>query len=317
MSLLQDAANYEEQHWRNRLGGWRQQAARDYLAQIGKVTALIVLTVLLLDGARRDISHGTASVAAFTPASTLQTASGKSAPAPSFIGQSLSLGDTLTTDMMGSATLAFPDGSVVQVEPNSQLRLLQSDSFRNGVRLRQFQLLQGSALVYGPSALQTSFLTSSGKTLRRAGSFHIDSKHGISVNNGSSVTRFAVRPGTLVGIERAVWWPLDTLLGKLGIMGAGTILTTDSQRRATAREVARALQKALISNTSIPAGDAVALDAFGLRDELQTQAQRVIRGPYLTVRRTGAHFVATLTVRDSVGTTLTLTESQVTESTKN
>lgn len=317
MSLLQDAANYEEQHWRNRLGGWRQQAARDYLAQIGKVTALIIVTILLLDGARRDISHGSATVVAFTPSSTLQTASGKSAPAPSFIGQSLGIGDTLTTDTIGSATLAFPDGTVVQLEPQSQLRLLQSDAFRDGTGQRQFQLVQGSALVYAPSHFTTGFVTGAGKVFQKAGSFHIHAERGISVESGSSLGRYAVKQGSLAGLERVVWWPLDTLLSKLGIMGAGTLLTTDSQRRDTCREVAHELQKALISNTAIPSGEGVSIESLGLRPEVQAQAQRSLIGPYLALSRTGAHFTARFTARDSSRTVFTVTESQIQVSTKN
>ena len=312
MSLLQDAARYEEQHWRNRLSGWRRQAARDYLGQLGKVVGLLVLSLLLLDGARRDVSHGFASVVAVTGGATLQTASGKSAPAPSFVGQSYSLGDTLATDGTGTVIVAFPDGSVVQLGPLSQLRLSQSDAFRNGRRLRHFQLMSGSALTYGSSDLTTSFtVPGSDKTAQKNGGFAFDTRRGFSPSSPSALGRYAAKPGFLVGLERVAWWPLDTLLGQLGIMGSGTLLTTDNQRRDACSTTCVALQQALRNMPSLPVNEPLALETFGLTADELSAAQRVVAGPTVLIEQAGANFIAVVRARDSAGTVFKITPQGV------
>lgn len=308
MSLLQDAARYEEQHWRNRLSGWRRQAARDYLGQLGKIVGLLVLSLLLLDGARRDVSHGFASVVAVTGGVTLQTASGKSAPAPSFVGQSYSLGDTLVTDGTGTVTVAFPDGSIVHLSPLSQLRLSQSDAFRNGRRLRHFQLTSGSALLYGSADLTTSLVVpGSDKTAKKKGGFAFDARQGFSPGSPSALGRYAAKPGFLVGLERVAWWPLDTLLGQLGIMGSGTLLTTENQRRDACRTTCVALQKALRTMPSLPINEPLALETFGLTADELSAAQKAVAGPSVLIEQAGANFIAVVRARDSVSTVFKVT----------
>ena len=202
MSLLQDAAAYEERHWSNYLTRIRSQAARDYLSQIG--------AWLPWSCSRPCYSMVPAAISGMPRApwwpsvagAALQTASGKSAP--SFKGQSFGPGDSLTTDATGSVTLTFLDGSVVQLAPNSQLRLTQSDSFRNGQQRRQFQLASGSALVYGPANLETRFATPHGATAVKKGSFAFAVSRGVSVDSGTSLVRYAVQPGALARVERAV-----------------------------------------------------------------------------------------------------------------
>ena len=314
MSLLQDAANFEEQHWRNRLSGWRRQAARDYLGQLGKVAGLLSLSILMLDGARRDISHGSASVVAVTGGATLQTGSGKSAPAPSFVGQSYSLGDTLVTDVTGSVTLAFADGSVVRLGPQSQLRLSQSDAFRNGRRMRHFQLPFGSVLVYGPNDLATGFVVpGSEKTVQKKGGFAFDTRHGYTVGSPSSLAHFAPRTGFLAGIERVIWWPLDTLLGKLGIMGRGTLFTTDSQRRRACRTACVTLQRALGASAGLAIGQPLPLESFNLAAEDLSAAKKAIAGPTVVIEQAGPNFLARVRARDSAGTVFKITPQGVQE----
>ncbi|WP_395141276.1 FecR domain-containing protein [Armatimonas sp.] len=312
MSLLQDAARYEEQHWRNRLSGWCRQAARDYLGQLGKVVGLLVLSILLLDGARRDVSHGFASVVAVTGGATLQTARGKSAPAPSFVGQSYSLGDTLVTDGTGTVTVVFPDGSVVQLSPQSQLRLSQSDAFRNGRRLRHFELTSGSALVYGSADLATRFVVpGSDKTAQKNGGFAFDVRRGLSPGSPSALARYAAKPGFLVGLERVAWWPLDTLLGQLGIMGSGTLLTTDNQRRDACRRVCLDIHKALSGASNLPTGQPLPLEMFGLSAEPQSTGKSAIAGPNVILTQAGGNFIALVRARDSVGTVFKITSQGV------
>ena len=310
MSLLQEAAEYEERHWSNYLTRLRSQAARDYLSQIGRVLLLILLAALLLDGARRDMAYGAASVVAFTPGSALQTASGKSAP--SFIGQSFAQGDTLSTDTTGSVTLAFLDGCVVRLSPGSQLRLTQSDAFRNGRRRRQFELTSGSALVYAPNHLETRFATPTGVRGMKGGSFRFDSQRGVLPDGASAITRYAHKPGLFVRIERAVWWPLDFVLSKVGIMGAGTLVKTDSQRRDDAHTACVALQRALISHTAtLPVGKELPLEQSGLTGDALKQAQSSLAGPSFILAPGGGGFVATVTARDSAATDFTVTPSRI------
>ncbi len=312
MSLLQDAAEYEERHWGNYLTCMRGQAARDYLSQVGKVLLLILLAVLLLDGARRDLSHGSASVVAFTPGATLQTLKGKSAP--SFIGQSFNLGATLATDTTGTVTLAFFDGSVIQLSPGSQLRLTQSDAFRNGQRRRLFELTSGSALVYAPPTLETHFATPAGLSGTKSGSFRFDSQQGVLPDGASALTRYTTKPGLFVRLEKAVWWPLDFVLGKVGIMGAGTLLKTDSQRRDDANTASRALQRALIQNTvALPMGRELSLEQSGLSGDALKQAQSALAGPIFVLTPGGGGFVARVMARDSAATVFTITATRVEE----
>jgi hypothetical protein len=310
MSLLQDAAEYEKNHWNNYLTRIRSQSARDYLSQVGKVIGLLILTGLLLDGARREVLHSNGSVVAFSPGASLQTAKGTNSP--SFVGQSFSLGSSFSTDATGSVTLAFLDGSVVEIGPRSQLTLMQSDAFRNGQKRRQFQLSSGSARVLASPETETRFVAADGTLGSKKGSFLFTVGRGVSADSAPGLARHAIKPSFLQSIERGVWWPLDTLLSKLGVMGAGTILTTDSQRLDACRTACVALQKALISSgASLPQGKELSLESAGLSGDALTQAQTVIRGPSFILAQSGSNFVATVVARDSAGTKLQITPREI------
>jgi hypothetical protein len=313
MSLLQDAANYEEQHWRNRLSGWRRQAARDYLGQLGRVVVLILLAILLLDGARRDVLHATASVVAVKGGATLQTASGKHAPAPSFVGQSYSLGDTLATDATGSVTLAFPDGTVIGLGPKNSLQQTQSSAYRNGLRSRWFAVGDGPLQVYNPSDSRIALINPKGGGILGGGSTNNKFFGGSAAAN---LARYSVKPNALTGLERAVWWPLDTLLGKLGVMGLGTFRGTDSQRRDECQQICLALQKVL-PTTSPSTSGLVPLASLGLSSELTELGSRCVSGPYVLIARTGPGFMVQLTARDSQETEFTVTAQGIKTRTKN
>jgi hypothetical protein len=309
MSLLQDAANYEEQHWRNRLSGWRRQAARDYLGQIGKIAVLLVLTVLLLDGARRDITHSTAHVVAVTGGVTLQTANNTHAPAQSFVGQTYALGDTITTDATGTVTLAFSDSTVIQLGPNNQLQQTQSDSYRTGIRRRYFQTGVGPLQIHNPSNVKLTLAASNGGGIEMGGGGMSNAYFGS--NNAASLARYATRPGFLEGVERIVWWPLDLILGKLGVMSRGTLLGTDSQRLQDAQTICKALQKTIPTQTSLVTGKPIPLDSLGLSaDELEL-AKQAITGGTITLKSAGPGFVARLKVHDSMESVLEVTAQNI------
>jgi hypothetical protein len=312
MSLLQDAAEYEKNHWDNYLTRIRSQSAHDYLSQVGKLIGLLILTGLLLDGARRETLHSSSFVVAFSPGARLRTTKGTSSP--SFVGQSFSRGSSFSTDATGRVTLAFRDGSVVELGPRSQLTLMQSDAFRNGQKRRQFQLSSGSARVLASPETETRFVTAEGIVGSKKGSFLFTVGRGVSADSAASLARHALKPSFLQSIERGVWWPLDTLLSRLGIMGAGTILTTDSQRRDACRTAGVALQKALISSgASLSPGKELSLESAGLSGDALTQAQAAIRGPGFVLVQSGSNFVATVVARDSAGTRFALTPQGIQE----
>lgn len=315
MSLLQEAAEKEDRRWGNYLTRIRSQAARDYLSQVGRVTALIVIGVLLADGARRDLLHGLGTVVSVSGGVTLQTASGKSAPAQSFVGQSVGLGDSLTTAADGNVTVTYLDGTVARLGPSNQLRQTQSTSFRNGSSSRWFQTGSGPLQLYNPNPRAfIALVNPNGGAILGGGS-----TSGGSYFAGSSVTtlsRYSVKQGALVGLERAVWWPLDALLGKIGVSNRGTLTSTDSQRRSECRSIALGLQKVLPTATGLPEGSVIALSQLSLPTALQQSAEKAVEGPYLLLKHRGVNFSAQLTARDSERTVFTITPQGVQETRK-
>ena len=125
MSLLDDAAHFEDRRWRRRLASWRQDAAILYLKRVGTLLGGLVLLFLLIDGCRRDLAHGSGTVRAFQLGASLQTSRGSLSPC--FLGQSVAVGDTVQTDGRSTVTIAFTDGTVLHLLPDTQVQLVQSE----------------------------------------------------------------------------------------------------------------------------------------------------------------------------------------------
>ncbi|WP_309714351.1 hypothetical protein [Armatimonas sp.] len=310
MSLLQDAAEYEKNHWNNYLTRIRSQSARDYLSQVGKVVGLLILTGLLLDGARRDLTQSTGTVVAVKGGVILQIASNKRPPSPSFIGQTFSQGDTLTTDATGTVNIAFPDGIVVQLGPHNQLRSLQSSTYRNGKQNRWLQTGTGPIQFYNPRDVWVALIQTNGGGAMGGGT---QNNAFFGSSGAKALAPYSQNLGFFGSLEKAAWWPLDFLLSKFGVMHRGTIQSTDSQRLDEAKSIARTLQATLPSAAGLPQGTLIPLSNLGLSTEQLTKAQQCLAGPVLTLQQRGKNFVAEVTVRNSVGTRLRITPQGIQE----
>ena len=105
--------------------------------------AIIILIVLILDGIRRESAEFSAS---FISASGTVQVLKESASYPELatLKTVLQDGDIITTSDNSSATVLFPDGSAVQIEPNTQFVVRLLDFFRGSVRDRSFMVNYGS-----------------------------------------------------------------------------------------------------------------------------------------------------------------------------
>jgi hypothetical protein len=271
------------------------------------------LSTLLLDGARRDLIQGTGTVVAVAGGATLQTASGKHAPAPSFVGQTFAPGDTLTTDSTGTVTVAFPDSLVVQLGPHNQLRQTQSTAYRTGTRSHWFQTGSGLVRTYNPKDVVVALVNASGSGAIGGGSLAFGGK---APARAQELARYSTQPSVFERIETVLWWPLDTALGRLGITTRGTFQGTDSQRRDECRAVCRGLMTILPTAAGLPEGSLIPVESLSLPETLLPQAQRSIAGPYIVLARRGSSFLAQVTARDSEGTTFTVTTQGVQEKRK-
>lgn len=307
MSLLQDAAAFEDNRWQRRLRDWRRDAAIAHLRRVGGLLGGFLLAFLLFDGARRDAAHGTATVVALQGNAALQTAKGKLAP--SFVGQNYSVGDSLTTDDTGTVTLAFLDGSVLQVAPRSQVTLVQSDSFRNNHRYRLFSVLTGKATVYATGFHFTRFIGPNLKLETRQLSCQFTASSGItSLPAASRLAKYSAKSTTLIRLENALWAPGNALLNAIGIMGSGTLFGTDSQLKADCLSVGKALQAATKQNPELLASNRwVPLESLNLPTQTLTLARRCVVGP--AVQASGG--VLLFTARDARATYYSVTPTGV------
>ena len=309
MSLLQDAAAFEDNRWQRRLRDWRRDAAIAHLRRVGGLLGGITLGFLLFDGARRDALHGTATVVALSGNAALQTAKGKLAP--SFIGQSFSVGDALVTDSTGVVTLAFPDGTVLEVAPNTQLALLQSDSFRNSRRYRLFSVLTGKATVYATGLHFTHFAGPNLKLETRQLSCQFTTPGGItSLPTASRLAKYSTKNTTLIQLENALWAPGNALLNAAGITESGTLFGTASQRKADCLTVGKALQAAIKQNPELLASNRwIPLESLSLPEQTLSLARRCVVGPVVRVADATLFFTA----RDARATPFVVTSTGVRE----
>jgi hypothetical protein len=109
--------------------------------------ALLVLVVLIADGIRRESKEFKATLVAFTgTVQVLPHEKGQWVAAE--LNMALRDKDLVRTGPQSSATLVFPDGSAVQLEPNTEFEVRLLDFARGGVRDRSFMVRFGSAVAY-------------------------------------------------------------------------------------------------------------------------------------------------------------------------
>ncbi|MDT7898684.1 MAG: hypothetical protein RRB24_11585, partial [Armatimonadota bacterium] len=104
--------------------------------------ALLVLVVLIADGIRRESKEFKATLVAFTgTVQVLPHEKGQWVAAE--LNMALRDKDLVRTGPQSSATLVFPDGSAVQLEPNTEFEVRLLDFARGGVRDRSFMVRFG------------------------------------------------------------------------------------------------------------------------------------------------------------------------------
>ena len=100
---------------------------------------------LLADGMRRERDEFTANLAAFAGQVAVYLG-GKATPAAPKTAMPLATKDLVTTAVDGTATVAFPDGSAVLVEPYTQFEVRLMDYGRTDVRDRSILVRSGAVV---------------------------------------------------------------------------------------------------------------------------------------------------------------------------
>ncbi len=109
--------------------------------------ALVLLVVLIADGIRRESKEFKATLVAFTGnVQVLLHEKGQWVAAEP--NMALRDKDLVRTGQQSSANLVFPDGSAVQLEPNTEFEVRLLDFARGGLRDRSFMVRFGSAVAY-------------------------------------------------------------------------------------------------------------------------------------------------------------------------
>ncbi len=147
--LVQEAAKEqwrkERRKRRREFFGW-MQAAPSWVKTLVAV-ALVLLVVLIGDGIRREAKEFKATLVAFAGSVTVfQHADNRSVPAS--LNMALRDKDVVRTGANSTATLVFPDGSAIQLEPNTEFEVRLLDFVRGGVRDRSFLVRFGAAVAY-------------------------------------------------------------------------------------------------------------------------------------------------------------------------
>ncbi|MCS7263206.1 MAG: FecR domain-containing protein [Armatimonadetes bacterium] len=128
-----------------RFFGWFREAP-SWLKTLLTV-GLILLVALIADGIRRESAEFKANLVAFSGQVWVQKSDSRNwiAPEPNM---ALRDKDLVRTGANGTATLVFPDGSAVQLEPNTEFEVRLLDFFRGGTRDRSFMVRMGSVIAY-------------------------------------------------------------------------------------------------------------------------------------------------------------------------
>jgi len=125
--------------------GWIQETP-NWLKTLITVT-LVVLVALIADGIRRESKEFKATLVSFSGSvSVFQNTTNQWVPANPEMA--LRDKDVVRTGANGTAILVFPDGSAIQLEPNTEFEVRLLDFVRGGVRDRSFMVRFGSAVAY-------------------------------------------------------------------------------------------------------------------------------------------------------------------------
>jgi len=124
---------------------WLQEAP-GWLKTLITLT-LFVLVALIADGIRRESKEFKATLVSFSGSvAVFQSTTNQWVPAKPEMA--LKDKDVVRTGANGTATLVFPDGSAIQLEPNTEFEVRLLDFVRGGVRDRSFMVRFGSAVAY-------------------------------------------------------------------------------------------------------------------------------------------------------------------------
>jgi len=135
----------ERRRRRRQWFGWIQEAP-SWLKTLITVT-LVVLVALIADGIRRESKEFKATLVSFSGSvSVFQNTTNQWVPAKPEMA--LRDKDVVRTGANGTAILVFPDGSAIQLEPNTEFEVRLLDFVRGGVRDRSFMVRFGSAVAY-------------------------------------------------------------------------------------------------------------------------------------------------------------------------
>jgi hypothetical protein len=118
------------------------------LPGILKIVAVVVIVALLgliFDGVRREGGEMSATLAEVSGQVTVAKG-GQGAGSPGALKMELGNKDVITTGSDGSATVVFPDGSSVQVEPKTRFEVRLLDFARGEVRDRSFMVHSGAVV---------------------------------------------------------------------------------------------------------------------------------------------------------------------------
>jgi hypothetical protein len=108
--------------------------------------AVLAFLALIADGVRRESKEFHATLIAFNGQVMVTPKGGGNVSAQS--NMKLSDKDVMTTGANGAATVVFPDGSAVQLEPNTQFEVRLLDFARGERRDRSFMVRFGSAVTH-------------------------------------------------------------------------------------------------------------------------------------------------------------------------
>ncbi|MCS7191643.1 MAG: FecR family protein [Armatimonadetes bacterium] len=111
------------------------------------ILALIALIGFIADGIRRESAEFKANLVAYSGQVWVQRANTQNWIAPE-ANMALQDRDLVRTGINGMATLVFPDGSAIQLEPNTEFEVRLLDFFRGGIRDRSFMVRMGAVTAY-------------------------------------------------------------------------------------------------------------------------------------------------------------------------
>lgn len=122
----------------------RVRGGADYFFDVIRlvlILAAVAFVVALIDGARREHGEFYANLASFKPQVAVRRSKAK---LPITEKMQLRNNDAVSTASSGTATVAFPDGSAILIEPDTKFEVRLLDYNRGPKRDRSFLLRSGS-----------------------------------------------------------------------------------------------------------------------------------------------------------------------------